>query len=717
MEHVNYQSLIEKSPIGFALNKIICNDEGIPYDYEIIEVNDAFEKITGWKAKDSEGKRLSQIMTNLSDQGRDLIRSYGEVALGGASIEFEQYLNNLDRWFKVNVFSPQIGYFVTWFSEITEEKRDLDEKNILLAAINDIILELDDSFIFTNIVHCKEELLFLPREQVIGRNIRQLFSGDLAEKIEENLQQAMITGQKQSLQYELPVSESSSWFEAEIFIRESSPGNKRIIVSIKDITTRKKVEEELLYKTEELKRFFDINPDLLCIADMEGNFISVNSSWERMLGYPANELEKSRFLDFVHPDDLESTLDALSQLNRNQQIFNFVNRYRCKDGTYRFIEWCSQPYDKLIYAAARDITERKTAENKIVYLSFHDQLTGLYNRRYYEDELKRLNTEANLPLSLIMADVNGLKLANDAFGHMAGDKLLIAASELMKQVCPPNGFAARIGGDEFILVLPGTDKDKALEYIETLTKASVRKKAGILRLSVSAGMATKKSAGEDITDTFKKAEENMYNVKLSESPKWKIMTIKRIMDTLYRKQPCEKRHSEEVCRLCELMGAQLELTQEQLDNLRIAARLHDIGKISLSPKLLNKLTGLSGTDRLALEKHVVTGFQILNSINENFNISRIVLHHHERYDGTGYPDGLMGEEIPLKSRIIAITEAYDAMVNEHPYRKATGKQEALEEIADKAGTQFDPELAGLFLKVMQAWEQEKDNKQIIGTDK
>jgi putative nucleotidyltransferase with HDIG domain len=222
----------------------------------------------------------------------------------------------------------------------------------------------------------------------------------------------------------------------------------------------------------------------------------------------------------------------------------------------------------------------------------------------------------------------------------------------------------------------------------------------MLTLSVSFGLATKTLNSEDITDIFKKAEENMYDYKLTESPRWKLLTIDHILEALYQKAPYERRHSEAVSHLCTRMGIELGMNSEEIENLKMASLYHDIGKIAIHNRILEKPGRLSSSERKAIEKHVVVGYQILNSISGNYHISQIILHHHEHWDGSGYPDGTTGEAIPVKSRIIAIAEAYDSMVNDHPYRKAVSEEEALEEIVHHCGTQFDPELASVLMKVI-----------------
>lgn len=598
-----------------------------------------------------------------------------------------------------------------------------------------------------------------------------------------------------------------------------------------EIDEKKKMELELVSKTEELERFFSINLDLLCIADLEGNFIKVNNAWEKILGYPVSELEKRNFLEFVHPEDIAATLDTMSQLGNNEQVLNFVNRYICLDGSYRYIEWRSQPYNGLIYAAARDITDRKLAEEalrvseerleiaikaakagfwdwnmendsiyysttwksmlgyeqdeiedtfeawqelwhkderernlqvmndyisgrissyemphrlrnkagewqwiltrgelirdlnkkpsrwigtnidithikeaerEIMYLSFHDQLTGLFNRRFYEEELHRLDTMRNLPLSIIMADVNGLKLANDAFGHMFGDKLLKKAAEIFRKECRADEIVSRIGGDEFVIILPGTDRFGVEMLARRIRETIADVKVDMLELSVSLGWATKKHPREAIEDVFSKAEYDMYRHKLTESSLVKEQAINYILEGLFSRYPEERIHSQRVGILCEKAGIRMGMSGEDIEVLKAAALMHDIGQITLEADILNKPGKLDEAEWAEIKRHPEKGYLILNSVNRMAQQARYVLHHHERWDGKGYPNGLKGENIPLPSRTIGIADAYDAMTSIRPYRAAMNIEEAINEIERNAGTQFDPAIAAVFCEIIRS---------------
>ena len=589
-----YQAAVEHSPVGYAFHKIVCDENGNACDYQFIEVNPAFEKLTGLVGANIIGKRITQVLPEIINDDFDWIGFYGDIALNGEKKEFEQFAGALNIWCRVTVYSPAQGFFTTHFVDISKEKRQL----------------------------------------------------------------------------------------------------------------------------EKLNNFFELNPDFLCIADMDGNFIKTNKAWEEVLGYTEEELNATKYLDLVHPDDLLATREVMYRLNEQNPVVSFINRYRAKDGSYHWIEWNSRPQGKLVFGAARDITDRKKLEQRlekrmleltkpledagdidftelididtmqklqdefsdatgvasvithtdgspitrtsnftrlcetiiretekgcencyksdavigaysaegpiiksclsgglwdagaaitvggkhvanwligqvrdenmkvdqltayareigadetealqafadvpqmsfqrfekiakllytianqlsnlafqnllqarfinekrriekeILYLSYHDYLTGLYNRRYYEQELAMLDKKENLPLTLLLGDVNGLKLINDTLGHLMGDELLIKTARIINQVCRKDDIVARLGGDEFIVILPKTESRVAAEIIQRIKKLAAAEKVGGMAVSISFGYETKKKEADDIEEVFKRAEDNMYRHKQYES--------------------------------------------------------------------------------------------------------------------------------------------------------------------------------------------------------
>lgn len=346
----------------------------------------------------------------------------------------------------------------------------------------------------------------------------------------------------------------------------------------------------------------------------------------------------------------------------------------------------------------RDATDKKQRQDEIEFLSFHDHLTGLYNRRFYEEELKRLDTKRNLPLTLMIGDVNGLKLVNDAFGHALGDTLIKKVSEVILRGCREDDIISRIGGDEFVVILPKMDSPEAVQLIKRIQDLSKEEEVGELGISISFGFGTKRSSEEKIEDVFKMAEDQMYLNKLLESPKVRSNTIEHIIQSFYKKNSEEEDHSQRVSELCERMGVVLGLPDYKIKDLKNAGMLHDIGKIAIDENILNKLGKLTAGEWNEIMRHSEIGYRILSTVNKLSALAEYILAHHERWDGKGYPKGLKGDEIYLESRIIAIAASYDAMTIKRSYRNALTEGQALAELKKNAGSQFDPELVSVFIE-------------------
>jgi len=338
------------------------------------------------------------------------------------------------------------------------------------------------------------------------------------------------------------------------------------------------------------------------------------------------------------------------------------------------------------------------SEKQNAYLSYHDHLTGIYNRRFCEEEIRRLDTERNLPISIIMGDVNGLKLTNDAFGHETGDLLLKKAAEAMKAACRSDDIIARWGGDEYMILLPKTKPEEAEIIIERIREICLKEKVGAITVSISLGAAAKTEAAEDMVKVLQNAEDRMYSNKMAESENLTGNVVNTIIGTLHEKSPSEELHSERVSGLCQSMGQAIGMTDIEIGKLKVAGLLHDIGKIAIDDGILNKPGWFTEEEWKKVRLHSEIGFRILSTVNSLSETAEYVLYHHERWDGRGYPKGLKGSSTPVISRIVALADAYDAMTNDSCYRKAMTGDTAVLQLVRNAGTQFDPELVQVFIE-------------------
>lgn len=477
--------------------------------------------------------------------------------------------------------------------------------------------------------------------------------------------------------------------------------------------TRREAQEKLSFERNKYLQTLISIGDGVLVVDRDGKIEMLNKVAQKLTGWTFQEAQGEHYKDvfvlshekegFFIDDPIEGVLatDMVQELGNHAILTS-------RDGTKYNLEDSAAPIKNEtnttvgVVLVFRDVTDKIEQRKKIEYLSFHDSLTGLYNRRFFEEELCRLDTERNLPLSIIMGDVNGLKLTNDIFGHTYGDLLLEKVSETLQKVCRADDIIARWGGDEFVILLPRTSLDETKNIVERIKSAFANEQIKAIKGSISMGFDTKHDATEDIMQVLFSAEEKMYAAKTLERDEIRRSVIDVIIKTLHEKTPWIKGHSVRVSELCMELGKALELPEVELRKLKEAGYLHDIGKIVLEPQLLNKPYPLTTREWNEMQKHPVAGYRILHSFDDTVDLAEPVLAHHEHWDGHGYPKGLKGEEIPLLARIITVVESYDRMVHYPSNTAALSHADALKVLRKNAGKRFNPVIAELFALMMEA---------------
>jgi diguanylate cyclase (GGDEF)-like protein/PAS domain S-box-containing protein len=451
-----------------------------------------------------------------------------------------------------------------------------------------------------------------------------------------------------------------------------------------------------------------------CRMDENWTMEYVSEGCEDLTGYGVDSLLGNRDISYNEIIDEKYRKDLFEMWHRaveNRSMVKVEYEIVTSSGQNKWVYEQGQPvFDKqgnlvILEGIIVDISQQKEREERINYLTFYDAMTGVYNRRYYNNTIDEMDCEGSLPLSVIVGDINGLKLINDAFGHEYGDQLIIRTADLLKESIRSTDVLARTGGDEFVIMLPNTPMDIASRIVKRIGQEgeviNELNKDSPLKISISLGYATREDMEEDLSETIKLAEDHMYRNKLFDHKSTHSTIIKSIRSSLLRRGEENEENLANMEKVARNMSDRIGLNEDMIEKLQTLVSIHDIGKIAIDTELLNKEEPLTKEEWDIIRKHPEMGYRIAMASLELATISDYILSHHERWDGTGYPDGLKYDEIPVLSRIVNIIDSYDAMITERPYKKRLSQAEALKEIEQNAGTQFDPELAKVFVQVVR----------------
>ncbi|MGD9676963.1 MAG: HD domain-containing phosphohydrolase [Vulcanibacillus sp.] len=577
----------------------------------------------------------------------------------------------------------------------------------IAIASNNRIIEINPKF--ERIVgRPKEELIFLGLEKITHPD-------DLKEDLYNFNKLTSDKTPNYSTRIRLIKSDQSIiWVRMTVTILHIDKKSDNIhLCIVEDITEQTKVEQNL-HESERSKSVLLSNLHGLayrCNYDSDWTMKIVSEGCLDLTGYKPESLLHNNEVSFnslIEPEYRDYIFEKWARVIETKGKFKHEYAVRTASGQIKWVfEQGQGIYDnsgnvEALEGLIIDITERKQKEDEISYLNYHDYHTGLFNRRYFDQQKELLDNEEKLPLSVIIGDIDGLKLINDAFGHYEGDKLIIEAAKILKSCFGKDDVIARTGGDEFSILLPNTDSSAAFQIIKQIKKVSEIHNTNSINeicfINISLGYDTKNSSDQNINQIIKNAEDFMYRRKLLENKSSHSNIISSIKATMFERSQETKDHADRLIDFSKRLGRELNLTPIELYELELFATLHDIGKIAINDQILGKPGELTKDEWIEMKKHPEIGYRIAISSHELVPIADYILSHHERWDGNGYPQGLKGEEIPLLARILSVVDAYDAMTQDRVYRKALSETEAIEEIRRNAGTQFDQDIVNVFLE-------------------
>jgi diguanylate cyclase (GGDEF)-like protein/PAS domain S-box-containing protein len=499
----------------------------------------------------------------------------------------------------------------------------------------------------------------------------------------------------------------------------------KAIVSIIDLTKLKEATEQIQDLSQLRESIIDNANVWLTVFDNDFNIIVWNKAAEKISGYLHSEVMGSnKIWEQLYPDEVyrnQTLAKTLAIIEEKKTVEDFETIILNKNGKDRIITWnfktLNDTNDRIIglIALGRDFTDKKKMEEELKFIATHDSLTGLYNRTFFEEQMKIQFGERYKKAAIIILDIDGLKYVNDSLGHLKGDNLIKNTAKILKSTFRPSDVAARIGGDEFSILMKDIDEDGVINTLGRL-KTNIDKfnqnlKRGQNPVNISIGYALRDYHAKTVEKTFKEADDMLFENKIPKKEEVKKSTLNIIKATMFEKDSITEEHMERLKDIAISFALVKNFDNKEEENLVLATELHDIGKVSIPDNILNKSSTLTQEEFGIVRKHTLSGYRIAESTLMISKVSKYILHSHERWDGAGYPDGLKGEEIPEISRMVHIIDSYDVMIHDRPYKNAMSEEEAVIELKKCSGTQFDPLLVNIFVNnVLKNKETQYKNK-------
>ena len=444
--------------------------------------------------------------------------------------------------------------------------------------------------------------------------------------------------------------------------------------------------------------------DVIVIVDKKSIVTYSSSNVYDLFGWKPGDLIGNTILEKIHDEDKDFIIRTCSIFSTPLGFKKTIEiRYNCKDEDFKYVEATAvnlmeDPTIEGLLINFHDITETKNREEKILYLNNYDTLTGIYNRSFFERQMKIIDIEKNLPISVISADIDGLKKINDSLGHFEGDKLIKIVANIIKESCKKEDTVARVGGDEFYILLANTDSKSAENIIRKVNlkcNEYNNNSCEAYYISVSLGSSTKHNIETPIESSLKTADDNMYKNKYYKKKDIEEKILSSMTKNLLKKFPNLEEKDKRIANSANEIGEAMKLSEKALEKLALFVAIRDLGKITIPNQ------DLAQDKSLMIKEHCDAGYRIANSLPCLNCISNSILTHHANWDGSGYPNGLSGKDIDLFSRIVSVAKAYDDYMMENSIdSRDTKKENALNSIKNDSGLKFDPEIVEILSETL-----------------
>lgn len=710
----------EKERLAITLNSIGDGVIAVDGKGTVTLFNPVAEELTGYKRSEALGRPLGEVFKIVNEYTREPVENPVDIVFNtglvvGLANHTELIARDGTRRSIADSAAPikdpagEIIGAILVFRDVTEQRRQeciLKRYQLLSSRARDIILFIrpDGRIIEAN--EAAVNAYGYTREELLQKSIYDLRADHTLNLTSNQMAMADSNGILFETEHK---RKDGSVFAVEVSSRGAVIGGERVLLSIiRDITERKAMEEALHQSNNMYRAIFETTGTATMIIEEDGTISLANREFEKLSGYSREELVgKKTWMDFAGPADLPKMMDyhRLRRIDPGKAPYSYEFQFIDRHGRVKnvIISVSMIPGTKKSVASLLDITNRKNIEEELKFMSLHDPLTGLYNRYYFEQEMRRLRDENPSTVGIIICDVDGLKLINDTLGHDAGDSLLKAAARVLKNSVGQNDVVARIGGDEFAILLCHCSVDDIEKSIQRINEAVAKYNASNpeIPLNISTGFAFDAGDVKDLSDLYKEADNNMYREKLHHTQSSRSSIVKALMTALEARDFITEGHADRLQIFVSELASFIGLPEHKITSLRLLAQFHDIGKVGIPDRILFKPGPLTAEEFAIMQRHCEIGYRIAKSAPDLEPIADWIFKHHEWWNGKGYPMGLKGEEIPLACRILSIADAFDAMTSNRPYRRGMSTKAALAELERCAGTQFDPRLVRAFIQILK----------------